>query len=137
MTRQRMTLYIYENGSKEVVTIVEGPTNKACEREANELVCSDWETYSPAIGCNDGLVVTGNEAYHQASAEEEHRFDFYANGRLRYDEGVIFEGRYAKAEAAAKKHAQNLLRLWGVQSVRIHDSEGGWPDQFVYAQEVR
>jgi hypothetical protein len=134
-----MKLYIYENGSNEVVAIVEGPTNEACEREANDLICSDWETYgktySPAIGCNDGLVLTGGEAYYQASAHEEHRFNFYCNGKLRYDEGVIFAGSYAKAEAAAKEHAKTLLRLWGVQSVRIHDSEGGWPDQFVYAQE--
>ena len=60
-----LKLYIYDKADKEVVVIVEGPTNEACEREADSIVAGHWEyygaTYNPAFGTNDGLILPEGE----------------------------------------------------------------------------
>jgi hypothetical protein len=55
-----MELFVYDTESNEVLLIVDGEDNAACEAKAAEEYSVDdvgW-TYSPALGTNDGLQLT-------------------------------------------------------------------------------
>ena len=52
-----MKLYVYNTETRQVVEVVEAPTNAECEAIASEKYDTDtfgW-TYTPAFGANDGL----------------------------------------------------------------------------------
>ena len=55
-----MTLYIYRVDNMELIAMIHGETNKACEDKAEALGLmnrDDWgDTYSPAFGTVHGVV---------------------------------------------------------------------------------
>ena len=54
-----MKLYIYDEETREVVAVIDGDSNEACEGAANERFGDEYlSTYSPAFGTVDGLIET-------------------------------------------------------------------------------
>ncbi len=53
-----MTLYIYDEGTMDVVAVAEGLTNEICEQKAHKYIGVDGygATYTPAFGSVDGLI---------------------------------------------------------------------------------
>ena len=54
-----ITLYVYDTDTREVVAEISGATYAACEQVVSERYGdTDYyeATYTPAFGCNDGLI---------------------------------------------------------------------------------